>query len=104
MTESRRVRIELVERAWQDLDRIAEHLLAHEVQDVVVRIQAIVEACDILERHPRMGRPTADGLRELVIGRGARGYIALYDYDDTLEWVLVLAVKAQREAGDPDRD
>ena len=40
-----------------------------------------------------------NGKRELVIGRGTRGYVALYRYVPALDTVFVLAVQAQREAG-----
>ena len=92
-------RVEFAEAAALDMERVAEHLLTHEAADVEARIDAIVEACAVLERHPLIGRRADDGLRELVIGRGARGYVALYDYAADADLVLVLAVKAQREAG-----
>ena len=38
-------------------------------------------------------------LRELVIGRGSRGYVALYSYVVELDAVFVLAIRSQREAG-----
>jgi hypothetical protein len=38
-------------------------------------------------------------LRELVISRGKSGYLALYDYDEPNDMVLVLALRHQREAG-----
>ena len=41
-----------------------------------------------------------DGERgELVIGRGAHGDVALYRFVPELDTVVVLAVRAQREAG-----
>jgi toxin ParE1/3/4 len=92
-------RVEFAERVPQDIDRIVDHLLAHDVLDIQARIDGIVDACSVLERHPLIGRRTEDGLRELVIGRGVRGYVALYDYDAHTDVALVLAVKAQREAG-----
>jgi toxin ParE1/3/4 len=36
---------------------------------------------------------------ELVIGRGSRGYVALYRYVPEIDTVFVLAVRSQREAG-----
>jgi plasmid stabilization system protein ParE len=50
-----------------------------------------------LARHPRIGRISAEGLRELVISRGRSGYVALYSYDEAADIVLVLAVRHQRE-------
>ena len=39
------------------------------------------------------------GMRELVIGRRARGYVALYRYVAELDTVFVLAVRGRKEAG-----
>jgi hypothetical protein len=38
-------------------------------------------------------------MRELVIGRRSRGYVALYAYDALQDRVLVLAIRGQKEAG-----
>ena len=46
-----------------------------------------------------IGQPADNGKRELVIGKGPHGYVALYRYVDSLDIVFVLAVRAQREAG-----
>ena len=59
----------------------------------------ILEAIQILTHSPLMGRPVKDGKRELVIGRATRGYVALYRYVAAINTVLLLAVRAQREAG-----
>ena len=93
------IRIALAPKALDDLDRIIDHLLRHEVRDAGARAAAIVSALDVLAEHPLIGRPAEHGLRELVIGRDARGYVALYRYEPASERVRVLAVRAQREAG-----
>jgi toxin ParE1/3/4 len=93
------VNIRLSPRAQRDLDRITDHLLAHEVAGVDARMAEILDALQLLVRHPMIGRPAAAGLRELVIGRGAHGYVALYHFDAAHEEVLVAALRAQREAG-----
>jgi hypothetical protein len=36
---------------------------------------------------------------ELVIGRGSHGHVALYRYVAEMDLVLVLAIRAPREAG-----
>ena len=46
-----------------------------------------------------IGRPVQGGKRELVIGRAARGYVALYHYIEAMDTVFVLAVRSQREVG-----
>lgn len=91
--------IRLTPGARRDLDRIADHLIAHEVADVNVRMAEILDALELLVRHPQIGRPTAAGMRELVIGRGSRGYVALYELDEAHDEVVVAALRAQREAG-----
>lgn len=92
-------RIELAPEISEDFDRIVEHLLRRKVADVSSRIEDIMRAIDVLERNPRIGRPVHLELRELVIGRGTRGYVALYRYVPQMDIVFVLAIRAQREAG-----
>ena len=53
----------------------------------------------MLERNPFIGRPVEADLRELVIGRGSHGYVALYRYVTEVDTVFVLAIRSQREAG-----
>jgi plasmid stabilization system protein ParE len=97
------VNIRLTPRAQRDLDRITDHLIAHDVADVDARMAEILDALQLLVRHPLIGRPAAAGMRELVIGRGSRGYVALYELDEAHDEVLVSALRAQREAGFEDR-
>lgn len=86
-------------RLADDLDRIETHLRAHDASEVQERITEIIESLLVLERHPLIGRKVNSGRRELVIGRGARGYVALYAYDPQGDVVVVAALRAQREAG-----
>lgn len=95
--------IRLAPRAQRDLDRITDHLIAHDVADVDARMAEILDALQLLVRHPLIGRPAAAGMRELVIGRGSRGYVALYELDEAHDEVVVAALRAQREAGFEDR-
>ena len=92
-------RIELAPEVGDDLDRILEHLFAHQVADAPARVEDIIKAIDVLERNPLIGRPVRTDLRELVIGRRARGYVALYRYVTELDAVFVLAIRGQKEAG-----
>lgn len=94
-------RVELAPELVEDFDRIYDHLTQHESADITKRIQEIVEAIAVLERNPLIGRPAASGMRELVIGRRSRGYVALYQYIEVIDTVFVLAVRSQREAGYP---
>ncbi len=92
-------RIELAPEVGDDFDRILEHLFQHQVADAPSRIEDIMRAIDVLERNPLIGRLVRADLRELVIGRRARGYVALYRYIAELDMVFVLAVRGQKEAG-----
>lgn len=92
-------RIELAPEVGHDLDRVLEHLFQHQRADAPSCIEDIVGAIDVLERNPLIGRPAQGDLRELVIGRRARGYVALYRYVAELDTVFVLAIRAQKEAG-----
>lgn len=83
----------------RDLDRIVAHLEAHEADDIAARVADILESLELLQRHPLIGRPTQPPRRELVIGQGSRGYVVLYRYDPLDDMVVVLGLRAQREAG-----
>ena len=56
-----------------------------------------------LETTPAIGRPVdaAIALRELVIGFGDSGYVALYHHVPADDAVYLLAFRHQREAGYP---
>lgn len=92
-------RIELAPDLGDDFDRILDHLAAHDVDDPAGRIVEIIEAFDVLGTNPRIGRPAAGNKRELIIGRGSRGYVALYRYVPEIDTVFILALRSQREAG-----
>ena len=85
--------------AADDLDRLVDFLLEASPESAVTTVDLILEALAVLARHPKIGRPIEHGLRELVISRGKSGYLALYDYDELADMVLVLAVRHQREHG-----
>jgi toxin ParE1/3/4 len=85
--------------ALDDLDRILSHLVEHGIGDAGERVADIVAALDVLTRNPMIGRPVELAMRELVIGRGARGYVALYEYRAEIDEVRIAAVRGQREAG-----
>ena len=80
-----------------DFDRIFDFLFEHAPNYAAARIQAIVQAIEVLHSSPLIGRPAAYGQRELVISTGKSGYLALYRYDPAQDTVFVLAVRSQRE-------
>jgi len=92
-------RVELAPEVFDDFDRIVEHLAGFAGTDAGGRIGEIVAAFDVLAQSPRIGRPVAGGLRELVIGRAGRGYVALYRYVAAVDVVFVLAVRGGPEEG-----
>lgn len=87
------------ERALRDLERLTEFL--RESDPVVAENVAglITEAIELLHNHPFIGRLVESGLRELVISRGKSGYLALYEFQRSLDATVVLAIRHQREAG-----
>ena len=95
-------RIEWMPGVGDDFERISDHLAEFDVTDIPLRLQEIIQAIAVLEHNPLIGRPVNaldDDKRELVIGRHARGYVALYRYIAAIDTVFVLALRGQREAG-----
>ncbi len=92
-------RVRLAPGVIDDLERIVEHLHRHEIDAAEARAGEIISALDVLADNPLIGRPAGDDKRELVIGRGSRGYLALYRYLPLIDIALVLAIRAQREGG-----
>jgi plasmid stabilization system protein ParE len=88
--------------SFEDFERILEFYAAGDPAvgaEMVERIQVI----DTLIYHPYLGRPAEDGMRELVISRGKTGFVALYQYAEPEDLILVLAIRHQREEGYPER-
>ena len=90
-------RIILAPELRADFDRIFDFLFERAPDYAALRIEAIIEAIDILITSPLIGRPVAFGQRELIISTGASGYLALYRYDPMQDTVFVLALRSQRE-------
>lgn len=86
-------------RAFADLDRLTDFLLDSNPGAAVETVDLISEAVSMLKRHPLVGRPVDENIRELIISRGRTGYVALYSNEPEHDAVLILAVRHQREAG-----
>ena len=86
-------------RALEILERLFDFLAGHDPRAASATLELIIEAVSILARHPHIGRKVEEDLRELVISRGASGYVTLYRFDETQEVVLILAIRHQRELG-----
>jgi toxin ParE1/3/4 len=91
-------RIELAPEVLDDFDRFIEHMARFEIADAPARIGEIVQAIQILTHSPLIGRPVRGGRRELVIGRDAHGFVALYRFVASIDTVFILAIRSQREA------
>ncbi len=92
-------RIELAPEVRDDFERILGHLRQHDVADAPARVEEIIQGISVLEYNPLVGRPTQDEMRELVIGRRSRDYVALYRYVPEVDTVFVLAIRSHKEAG-----
>ena len=91
--------IELAPEVGDDFERILDHLAQYQVENPALRIREIIEAINVLEHNPMIGRPANNDKRELVIGRRSHGYVALYRYIVEIDTIFVLAVRSQKEAG-----
>ena len=85
-------------RALDDLQRIVD-FLEEGGRPPGPAVEAILDALEVLARHPAIGRPVDTELRELVISQGRTGYVALYRHVEARDRVDVLAVRHQSGAG-----
>lgn len=85
--------------AFLDLDRITEFLAESAPEAAPIAVGDIFEALMLLARHPMIGRRIEGDMRELVISRGATGYVALYQCEFAKDAVRILRIRHQREAG-----
>ena len=85
--------------AADDLEALVDFLVSDMPEHAVRTVDLIMDALNILQDHPNIGRPLQLPLRELVISRGRTGYVALYEYDAQANVVVVLAIRHQRQAG-----
>ncbi len=91
--------IEFAPEVQNDFDRIVDFVDSHNPGSAMERVSEILNAIQILATSPLIGRPISPGRRELIIGRGARGYVVLYQFVEPLDLVFVLAIRSQRESG-----
>lgn len=90
-------RIEFARKVASDIERIFDHLVQHDPLNASARIQELIQAIAILKQSPWIGCIVKGGKRELIVGRGAHGYLVLYRYDQGTNTVFVLAIRNQRE-------
>jgi plasmid stabilization system protein ParE len=87
--------------ALANLERAFEFLARSDPAAAARAAAAIREAVEALARHPLIGRPREERLRELVISFGRTGYVALYRFLPERDEVRVLALRHQRELDYP---
>ena len=91
----------ITEGAGRGLERCRQFLSLKNPQVARRAGQTIERQFALLETIPEIGRPFPEmpEMRELVIGFGDSGYVALYRYEPTADAVYVLAFRHQKEAG-----
>jgi plasmid stabilization system protein ParE len=95
-----RFRVRLTPEAQADLERLQEWLIARDLAAAERALDAIERAFELLEYSPFSCRKAWPGdqpwLRELIIGFGDAGYVALFEIDDA-RTVSIVAIRHQRE-------
>lgn len=86
-------------QARDDMDRLFDFLAQEDRSWAIDAMTVMLDGLELLKMHPLIGRPVEFLARELVISKGKTGYLALYDYDEFNDVVLVLAICHQRECG-----
>ncbi len=92
-------RVRYTRAARDDLLRMYDFLLQHDIDAARQALTAIENAVGLLEQFPftcRKASPDNPFLRELVISFGSSGYVALYEIEAD-DMVTILAVRHQRE-------
>ena len=94
-------RVIITESAVQGLECCRKFLAEKSHLATKRAAQTIGRYFELLEADPEIGRPLPDlpWLRELVIGFGNSGYVALYRYDPENTSVYILAFRHQKEVG-----
>ena len=85
--------------ALADLERLTEFLLEQAAESAPAVLAHVTDAIEILTDHPLIGRRVEGELRELVILRGASGYLALYRFNPVRDIARILRIRHQREVG-----
>jgi len=96
-----RYEVILTKQALADYERLQDFLSAHQDPLEADLLAFITTAINILEHQPGIGRPVEDGLRELIIDRGANGYLAKYSIDRAALAVRILRLRHQKEISYP---
>ena len=91
--------VQYTKAAKKDLLRLYEFLVENDPETARRALDAVRKSMDLLQDFPftcRKASPDNPFLREMVIGFGAGGYVALFEIEAENR-VTVLAVRNQRE-------
>ena len=96
--------ISITRRAWDDFIRLRAFIEEKNPRAAQRAAERITTAIDQLAAFPLLGRPCPEehlpaDFRELLIGFGNDGYVALYRVDAAADSVTIVAMRHQREAG-----
>jgi plasmid stabilization system protein ParE len=93
------MRIEWLESAIYDLQRLRDFILPHNQEAAQRAFKIIRAAVAPLESNPRIGKPVEDlpDYHDLIIPFGASGYILRYRIQG--DTIFIIAVKHGKEAG-----
>lgn len=80
-----------------DLQRLYLFLVEKNADIASNAVDAIIAELVFLSQMPKIGCSIQENLREFVIDFGNSGYIALYQLDELLDEVVVLAIRHQLE-------
>ena len=96
-----RYEVFLTKQAMVDVERLQNFLAEQNNPLQTDLLDFMIDAVNILERQPGIGRPVEDGLRELIIERGRTGYLAKFSIDRDAPAVRILRLRHQKEIGYP---
>jgi plasmid stabilization system protein ParE len=90
------------DRARTDLIRIYKFQAANDRATALRALVTIEAAIRGLSLAPKLYRLVEDGLREIVIDFGSSGFLALYEFDEVRDRVVVFAIRHQKEKDYPE--
>lgn len=91
-------RLRYSNRANTDLIRLYRFLANKDVAAAQNAIKETRDALATLIHAPKIGRSVEEGFRECIIDFGSSGYLALYDFDEVHDEIVVHAVRHQKES------
>jgi plasmid stabilization system protein ParE len=95
-------RLVYTQQAIHDLMRLKEFLETKKPAAYLRSKEQILRSLEQLQDFPQIGKPVFDieaieGLRELIVKFGVRGYVIRYQFDQQADQVIILCIKHQLE-------